>query len=114
MFHTQAFWLRTLRLNPLKPFGSRCCVVQALGFRVLPFIATTTKSTTTTTTAGRMQAEKHRSALPTGPLQASGRTACKVGGAPGCCRSLSLGEDKEGKATSSAASNRNPLPWPSL
>ena len=28
MFHTQAFWLRTLRLNPLKPFGSRCCVVQ--------------------------------------------------------------------------------------
>ena len=23
MFHTQAFWLRTLRLNPLKPFGSR-------------------------------------------------------------------------------------------
>ena len=84
MFHTQAFWLRTLRLNPLKPFGcvaswlnslkpfvSRCCVVQALGFRVLPFIATTTKSTTTTTTAGRMQAEKHRSALPTGSIQAS-------------------------------------------
>ena len=23
MFHTQAFWLRTLRLHPLKPFGSR-------------------------------------------------------------------------------------------
>ena len=21
MFHTQAFWLRTLRLNPLKPFA---------------------------------------------------------------------------------------------
>ena len=63
MFHTQAFWLRTLRLNPLKPFGSRCCVVQALGFRVVPFIATTTKSPTTTTTAGRKQAEKHRSAL---------------------------------------------------
>ena len=33
-------------------------------FRVLPLIATTTKSPTTTTTAGRMQAEKHRSALP--------------------------------------------------
>ena len=39
---------------------------------VLPFIASTTKSPTTTTTAGRMQAEKHRSALPTGPIQASG------------------------------------------
>ena len=32
-------------------------------FCVLPFIATTTKGPSTTTTAGRMQAEKHRSAL---------------------------------------------------
>jgi len=47
MFHTEGFWLRTLRLNPLKPFGSRCCVAA-------------------------LQAEKHRSALPTGPIQASG------------------------------------------
>ena len=49
MFHTEGFWLRTLRLNPLKPFGSRCCVAA-------------------------LQAEKHRSALPTGPIQASGLT----------------------------------------
>ena len=48
MFHTQAF------------------------FCVLPFIATSTQSPRTTTTGGRMQAEKHRSALPTGPIQASG------------------------------------------
>jgi len=40
MFHTQAF------------------------FCVLPFIATSIQSPTTTTTGGRMQAEKHRSALP--------------------------------------------------
>ena len=32
-------------------------------FCVLPFIATSTQSPTTTTTGGRMQAEKHRSAL---------------------------------------------------
>ena len=49
MFHTQGFWLRTLRLNPLKPFA-------------LPLLPG--PSPTTTTTAGRMQAEKHRSALP--------------------------------------------------
>ena len=43
-------------------------------FQTQTFLAshTNTKSPTTTKTAGRMQAEKHRSALPTGPIQASG------------------------------------------
>ena len=36
---------------------------------------TNTKSPTTTKTAGRMQAEKHRSALPKAPIQASGALA---------------------------------------
>ena len=57
MFHTQAFGVRTLRLNPLKSFW----VALLRG-----------SSRTTTTAGGRMQAEKHRSALPTGPIQASG------------------------------------------
>ena len=30
MFHTQAFWLRTLRIHPSKPFGFRCCVGQGV------------------------------------------------------------------------------------
>ena len=47
------------------------CHTQAF-FCVLPFIATSIQSPTTTTTGGRMQAEKHRSALRTGPIQASG------------------------------------------
>ena len=47
MFHTQTYWLRTLRLHPRQPFGFLCCV-------------------------GEMQAEKHRSALPRGPCAPTG------------------------------------------
>ncbi len=45
MFHTQAFWLRSLRLNARKPF-------------LLPLLLDSSR--TTITTAGRMQAEKRR------------------------------------------------------
>ena len=43
-------------------------------FQTQTFLAshTNTKSSTTTETAGRMQAEKHRSALPKAPIQTSG------------------------------------------
>ena len=40
---------------------------------------TNTKSLTTIKTAGRMQAEKHRYALPTGPIQASIRVRADGG-----------------------------------
>ena len=30
MFHTQAYWLRTVLLHPRKPFGFRCCVGQGV------------------------------------------------------------------------------------